>query len=93
MKLFSHCDWFNHIYFQQRDIILSLPLYFIYVNLAHYLLLNISSRWVFYFHFLLLILELLEMKQLVHYLSVSSRGSAYAITKLRHLYMCTRTLD
>lgn len=60
MKLFSHCDWFNHIYFQQRDIILSLPLYFIYVNLAHYLLLNISSRWVFYLHFLLLILELLK---------------------------------
>lgn len=46
------------------DIILSLPLSLIYVNLVYYLLLNISSRWVF--HSLSLSLNLdLEMKQLV----------------------------
>lgn len=46
------------------DIILSLPLSLIYVNLVYYLLLNISSRWVFHSPSLSLNLDL-EMKQLV----------------------------
>lgn len=57
------------------DIILSIPLSLIYVNLVYYLLLNISSRWVFHLPSLFLNLDLEMKHSVLHHLCPLQRVS------------------
>lgn len=59
------------------DIILSIPLSLIYVNLVYmyYLFLNISSRWVFHLPSLFLNLDLEMKHSVLHHLCPLQRVS------------------